>query len=308
MTFVLHVFNVQHLMQDGSPGALVNFAAGTVAAAAATLMTQPTDVIRTQMQLGASRANSPGTLAIFKTIIRQKGLSVLLAGAGPRVRIFPSHLIFRKHLLLASLVSVAAFDLAFSLLGWNLCRTIDSVKPSPWLDSIFVLIICSQIFAVASLVLVIALHLPFALPLRVEACVQCRSPTNWVIKYIDEHLVCLSRLNEWIRLENAVHVLVFKWCRKISCVAQINICKIISCCFTIALVFCLGGWYLIKERSRLLWDWALGFVGVETDSSDCIGVDFVWRAATSFASEGRRLAQSLTHVLFNLASYDISYI
>ena len=38
-------------VQDGKPSALVNFASGTVAAVAATLLTQPTDMIRTQMQV-----------------------------------------------------------------------------------------------------------------------------------------------------------------------------------------------------------------------------------------------------------------
>ena len=67
---------------------MLNFAAGTVAAAAATLLTQPTDVIRTHMQLAAlTNPASRSSLTTLRSLLRAKGLSILLAGAGPRVRL-----------------------------------------------------------------------------------------------------------------------------------------------------------------------------------------------------------------------------
>lgn len=76
------------ISQDGQPGAVLNFAAGTVAAATATLLTQPTDMIRTHMQLGTSLPSKMGMFAVLQAVVQKKGASALLAGTGPRVSPF----------------------------------------------------------------------------------------------------------------------------------------------------------------------------------------------------------------------------
>ncbi len=65
---------------EGRPQAAVNFVSGCVAAAAATMLTQPADVVRTQMQLGlAGRASALGALT---SILTQQGAGALMTGAG----------------------------------------------------------------------------------------------------------------------------------------------------------------------------------------------------------------------------------
>ena len=77
-------------LQDEKPTAAINFAAGTIASVAATLATQPADVVRTHIQLGLSKPLPPGTrplggLRVIQNLVNAQGPSVLLAGALPRV-------------------------------------------------------------------------------------------------------------------------------------------------------------------------------------------------------------------------------
>ena len=77
-------------LQAERPSPLVNFTAGTLASVAATMATQPADVVRTHIQLKLSQPLPPGTrpLGGFRTVqalVRSQGPGVLLAGALPRV-------------------------------------------------------------------------------------------------------------------------------------------------------------------------------------------------------------------------------
>ncbi|EFN55963.1 hypothetical protein CHLNCDRAFT_145279 [Chlorella variabilis] len=86
------------------PSVGVNFVSGTLAAVAATVLTQPADVIRTSMQLNLATATSAAggpaaaaaaaaaaavppktTAGIFRHIVAQHGLRGLLSGAAPRI-------------------------------------------------------------------------------------------------------------------------------------------------------------------------------------------------------------------------------
>ena len=73
--------NGQQQQQSGqreTPQAAVNFVSGVFAATAATLMTQPTDVVRTRMQLGiAAHGNSWAT---FTQALKTSGPQALLIG------------------------------------------------------------------------------------------------------------------------------------------------------------------------------------------------------------------------------------
>lgn len=61
-------------------------ASGAAAAVAATLMTQPADIVRTHMQLGLAKgAARRGAIATFRDVVSQGGPRILLAGAPPRV-------------------------------------------------------------------------------------------------------------------------------------------------------------------------------------------------------------------------------
>ena len=70
----------------------VNFVSGTLAAVAATVLTQPADVVRTRMQLnlgsvggGGAGAAPQTTLGVFRQVLSEHGVRGLLAGAAPRV-------------------------------------------------------------------------------------------------------------------------------------------------------------------------------------------------------------------------------
>eukprot|EP00884_Botryococcus_braunii_P020980 jgi/Botrbrau1/7566/Bobra.0159s0016.1 len=73
------------LSQTNLPKTAVNVSAGVVAAMAATLITQPADIVRTQMQLGLLKADRLGTLGTLRTLLRDVGPRVLFAGLLPRV-------------------------------------------------------------------------------------------------------------------------------------------------------------------------------------------------------------------------------
>lgn len=80
---------------DTPPSTLVNFASSSVAAIAATLITQPADVVRTRMQLNLATAavssakgaggSTKNTLELIGYIARSQGMSGLFAGAAPRM-------------------------------------------------------------------------------------------------------------------------------------------------------------------------------------------------------------------------------
>lgn len=73
------------LAQDSTPTATTNFCSGAMASVAATLLTQPADIIRTHMQLGLGRgASRMGPLQTLQAIW-QLGPSAVFAGATPRV-------------------------------------------------------------------------------------------------------------------------------------------------------------------------------------------------------------------------------
>ena len=55
-----------------------------MAAVAATLMTQPTDVVRTRMQLGFADRKL-GAAALLRSVAVRDGASGLMAGIAPRV-------------------------------------------------------------------------------------------------------------------------------------------------------------------------------------------------------------------------------
>ena len=71
--------------QEGRSTTGTNFAAGTVAAVAATLVTQPADVIRTRMQLVAANGAHIGPMQTLKTAMSTGGAQALLVGTLPRV-------------------------------------------------------------------------------------------------------------------------------------------------------------------------------------------------------------------------------
>ena len=101
--------------EAGAPAAASNFGAGLLAAAAATVLTQPADMVRTHMQLGlggsggigaaaagaaagaatgtpsaaaiaaAASSSSLGPWQTLSTVIRTRGPGALLAGTAPRI-------------------------------------------------------------------------------------------------------------------------------------------------------------------------------------------------------------------------------
>lgn len=67
------------------PTTAVNFVSGVCAATAATLLTQPSDVVRTRMQLGIPGVAAGNALATLGLVLRSSGPNALLAGAAPRI-------------------------------------------------------------------------------------------------------------------------------------------------------------------------------------------------------------------------------
>jgi hypothetical protein len=65
------------LSGEGRPTAVVNFCSGTFAAVAATLLTQPADVVRTRMQLGVGNVRTMDTLG---HVMRQGTRGMLTGG------------------------------------------------------------------------------------------------------------------------------------------------------------------------------------------------------------------------------------
>eukprot|EP00882_Tetradesmus_deserticola_P026611 GHRQ01029371.1.p2 GENE.GHRQ01029371.1~~GHRQ01029371.1.p2 ORF type:complete len:176 (+),score=52.22 GHRQ01029371.1:193-720(+) len=64
----------------GLPPATVNFVSGVCAATAATLLTQPSDVVRTRMQLGIPGVAGGTAASTLRHALRSSGPNALLAG------------------------------------------------------------------------------------------------------------------------------------------------------------------------------------------------------------------------------------
>lgn len=78
------------LQGEGRPQAAINFTSGVVAAVGATLLTQPTDVVRTRIQLGLTTSAAAGTAksTAWKTlteVFSRQGANALFTGAAPRI-------------------------------------------------------------------------------------------------------------------------------------------------------------------------------------------------------------------------------
>jgi solute carrier family 25 protein 38 len=92
------------------PAFAVNFVSGVVAAAAATLATQPTDVLRTRMQLGLGAGGAaPSAAAALAQVLRAQGPAALLTGVGPRAakRVLQTALVWTLYEELAPRLAVA---------------------------------------------------------------------------------------------------------------------------------------------------------------------------------------------------------
>lgn len=63
----------------------VNFACGTLSAMGATVLTQPTDVIRTRTQLGMGAGGRWGLFATMQGVVASQGLQGLMTGIVPRM-------------------------------------------------------------------------------------------------------------------------------------------------------------------------------------------------------------------------------
>ncbi len=74
-------------MQHGTSKTVTNLASGAVAAVCATLLTQPTDMLRTHMQLGLGRGRAPlSVVDTWRAVVGgSMGHRALLVGALPRV-------------------------------------------------------------------------------------------------------------------------------------------------------------------------------------------------------------------------------
>lgn len=94
------------------PTVAVNFSSSTVAAVAATLITQPADVVRTRMQLnmvqGMEGHGAFKTIQVMRKIASLQGINGLLAGAAPRMvkRTLQTALVWTLYEELAPRISV----------------------------------------------------------------------------------------------------------------------------------------------------------------------------------------------------------
>ena len=88
---------LQERLREGSslPNPAINFASGTLAAVAATLITQPADVVRTRVQLGLARSPAAAAIggvrggasiiSVLQHIAASQGYKGMLVGAAPRI-------------------------------------------------------------------------------------------------------------------------------------------------------------------------------------------------------------------------------
>lgn len=80
--FVVVYRRVQALLgaESSRPSLPVNAAAGVVAGATSSLLTQPLDVVKTHLQT----SDRPATLRAMRTLLRERGLGSLMTGIVPR--------------------------------------------------------------------------------------------------------------------------------------------------------------------------------------------------------------------------------
>jgi solute carrier family 25 protein 38 len=93
-TFYTRLQDRLRAVDSSLPNPAINFASGTLAAVAATLMTQPADVVRTRVQLGLARRAVSGAsgvhggasiVSVLQHIATSQGYKGLLVGAAPRI-------------------------------------------------------------------------------------------------------------------------------------------------------------------------------------------------------------------------------
>lgn len=76
----LKVVMADSAVGDGLPPTAVNFVSGVCAATAATLLTQPSDVVRTRMQLGLPGTAKSNAISTLGHLLKSSGPNALLAG------------------------------------------------------------------------------------------------------------------------------------------------------------------------------------------------------------------------------------
>ncbi len=77
-----------YLAEEGRPQIAVNFASGSIAAVAATVLTQPMDVVRTRMQLGLGAGGANSGLGVAMLMQARSSHILLLVSLGGNMGIW----------------------------------------------------------------------------------------------------------------------------------------------------------------------------------------------------------------------------